>query len=348
MKVNKNYPHDYQWYNNNGTKNEFNTFLKIQYALNENLSLYGDVQYRQISYKMTGPDDDLISLDQDNDYNFVNPKFGINYVLNSSNKFYATFGLANREPSRTDLKEGIKTYDKKVPTYETLYDYEAGYKITKSKYAIGLNLYYMDYKNQLVNTGELNSVGNPIMTNVDKSYRTGIEFMFGLKPLKNLEWKGNLTLSKNIIKDFVDYDKHVDTAGNKYYKGVELGDVNISFSPEVISSSMISYKFAKFFTFNLISKYVSKQYIDNTMNEDRKIDGYFVNNIRLDFEKQFKNAPALNLQFLVNNIFDVDYITNANGGKWYETDGTQEIEKSWVNYYPAAGINFMFKLSLMF
>ena len=349
MKENAGVEHDYEWYNNTGTKTDFNTFLKVQYSLTEKLSFYGDVQYRQISYKMEGPDDDLVRLDQTNNYNFVNPKFGINYVLNNNHKFYATMGIANREPNRSDLKEATKGGGTEVPTYETLYDYEAGYQFTKSKYAIGLNLYYMDYKNQLVNTGQLNSVGYPIMTNVDISYRTGVELMFGWKPIKNLEWTGNLTLSKNIIKNHVDYAKnHVDTAGNEYYKGVEMGDVNISYSPNIISASTISYKFAKYFTFNFISKYVGKQYIDNTMSEDRKLDAYFVNNVRLDFNKNFEKAPNLSIQFLVNNVFDVDYISNAYGGKWYETDGVNEIEKSWVAYFPQAGINFMFKLALSF
>ncbi len=345
---NLNYEKDYQWYLNTGNKTDFNTFLKVQYELNEKLSFYGDIQYRQIYYKMAGPDDDLVNIDQEHTYNFINPKFGVNYVLNNNNKLYATFGIANREPTRTDLKDATKGGGKKIPTYETLNDLEAGYQYTNQKLALGFNMYYMDYKNQLVNTGELNSVGYPIMTNVDKSYRTGIEFMFGWKPVKNLEWAGNLTLSRNIIKNYVDYAYHTDTAWNYTYKGVEMGDVTISYSPNIIGSSKISYKFAKYFTFNLISKYVGEQYIDNTMSEDRKLDAYFVNDVRIDFNKKFEKIPDLSLQVLINNVANVDYISNAYGGKWYETDGTKEIEKSWVYYYPQAGVNFMVKLALSF
>ena len=348
MQNNAGLSQDYEWYRNTGLKTDFNTFLKVQYGLNEKISIYGDIQYRQISYQMKGPDDDLIKLDQTNNYKFVNPKFGINYRMNNSNKFYATMGIANREPTRTDLKEATKAGGTEIPTYETLYDYEAGYQHTQSKYAIGVNLYYMDYKNQLVNTGQLNSVGYPIMTNVDLSYRTGIEFMFGLKPIKNLEWTGNVTLSKNIIKDYIDYDYHTDISWNYTYEARELADVNISYSPNIISASTVSYTFAKYFTFNFISKYVGKQYIDNTMSEDRKIDAYFVNNLRLDFNKTFKKFPRLGIQFLLNNIFNENYISNAYGGKWYETDGVKEIEKSWVYYYPQAFRNFMIKLSLKF
>ena len=348
MQNNNGISQDYEWYKNTGTKTDFNTFLKIQYSLNEKLSFYGDVQYRQIQYKMAGPDDDLVMLDQTNDYNFVNPKLGVNYKLNNSNTLYATFCIANREPTRTDLKDASKNGGEKFPTYETLYDYELGYQLTKQKYAFGVNIYYMDYKNQLVNTGELNSVGYPIMTNVDNSYRTGVELIFGVKPIKNLEWIGNLTFSKNIIKDYIDYDYHTDVNWNYTYIGVEMGDVNISYSPEIIGASTISYTFLKNFTFNFISKYVGEQYIDNTMSDDRKIDAYFVNNIRLDFYKSFDKAPNFRVQFLVNNIFNVDYISNAYGGKWYETDGEKEIEKSWVYYYPQAGVNFMVKLALEF
>jgi len=346
MQNNNGISQDYEWYKNTGTKTDFNTFLKIQYSLNEKLSFYGDVQYRQIQYKMAGPDDDLVMLDQTNNYNFVNPKLGINYKLNNSNTLYATFGIANREPTRTDLKENAKKENN--ITYETLNDFELGYQLAKKRYAIGINIYYMDYKNQLVNTGLLDGSGYPLMMNVDNSYRAGIEMIFGWKPLKNLEWKGNLTLSKNIIKDFVDKDYHIDIDSNYYFKAVEMGDVNISYSPEIIGASTISYTFLKNFTFNFISKYVGDQYIDNTMSDDRKIDAYLVNNIRLDFYKSFEKAPNFRVQLLVNNIFNEDYISNAYGGKWYETDGEKEIEKSWVYYYPQAGVNFMVKLALEF
>ncbi len=348
MQHNNGTAQDYQWYKNNGTKTDFNTFLKVQYSLNEKLSFYGDVQYRKIQYKMQGPDDDLVILDQTNNYNFVNPKFGVNYKLNNSNTIYATFGIANREPTRTDIKDASKNGGKTFPMHETLYDYELGYQITKQKYALGVNIYYMDYKNQLVSTGELNSVGYPIMTNVDNSYRTGVEFIFGVKPIKNLEWIGNITVSKNIISNYVDYDYHTDVNWNYTYEKRELGNTNISYSPELIGASTISYTFLKSFTFNFISKYVSDQYIDNTMSDARKLDAYFINNVRLDFYKSFDKAPNFRMQFLVNNIFNVDYISNAYGGKWYETDGKKEIEKSWVYYYPQAGVNFMIKLALEF
>ena len=348
MQKNNTTAQNFEWYRNYGNKTDFNTFLKVQYGLTEKLSIYTDVQYRQIAYKMEGPDDDLVKLDQTNNYNFVNPKAGVNYVLNNNHKFYATMGIANREPNRSDLKEATKGGGTEIPTYETLYDYETGYQLTQSKYAFALNLYYMDYKNQLVNTGKLNSVGYPIMTNVKASYRTGIEMMFGVKPIKNLEWTANLTLSKNIIKDYVDYDYHCDTAWNYTYEARSLGDVNISYSPNIIGASTISYTFAKYFTVNLISKYVGEQYFDNTMSEDRKLDAYFVNNLRLDFNKVFKKVPNLSVQFLVNNIFDLDYISNAYGGKWYETDGQKEIEKSWIYYFPQAGRNYMIKIALNF
>ena len=164
--------------------------------------------------------------------------------------------------------------------------------------------------------------------------------MFGVKPVKNLEWTGNLTLSKNIIKDYVDFYYQTDTSGNTEYLSRNLGNTDISYSPNIIGASTISYKFAKHFTFNFISKYVGEQYLDNTSFEDRKLDAYFVNNVRLDFNKNFENAPNLSVQFLVNNVFDVDYI--SNGYIWKGKSG------NWFYYYPQAGINFMFKLALSF
>lgn len=342
-KFNIGLPYEYEWYFNNGLKTSFSLFGKINYQLDK-FSIYSDILYRSINYKLKGPDDDLVLLDQENNYHFINPKAGIYYSQNNRNKYYFSFGVANREPSRADLKDAVKDGETKPPVHETLYDYEWGYYFNSSRIALNINIYYMDYKNQLVLTGELNNVGYPIMTNVDKSYRRGMETSLKLNLLKSIELEANLTLSQNKIDDYIETAVNYNENWEEELITKNLGTTNISYSPELVGASRLTYKPLNGLTFNLINKYVGKQYIDNTSSEERKLDPYFINDFRIDYSFKPKYTNELNLQLLVVNLFNTKYINNAYGGNWYE----QGTEYSWIYYYPQAGIHCMLKMQVKF
>ena len=333
----------YQWYFNNGEKTDYNTFAKISVELSDHLNVYGDVQYRHISYSMTGNDDDLKPLVQDHKFDFFNPKMGLYYTINDRNTAYASFGLAHREPTRAnykDAKEDITSF----PKEESLFDYELGYNFKSAKATFGANVYYMYYRDQLVPTGEKNNVGSDIMTNVDKSYRAGIEFIWGVQLLSNLKWDANLTLSRNRIKDFTEYSTYYDENWNEEYKGKELGDTHISYSPEVIGSSVLNWTPSKGLGLSFISKYVGEQYFDNTSNTERKLDDYLVHNFRMDYAVQPSWMKEILFHVQINNVLDKKYENNAYGGNWYE----QGDEKTWRYFYPQAGINFLAGVTLRF
>ncbi len=335
---------DYEWYRNNGTKTDFNVFAKINYAINQKLNVFGDVQYRNINYKMTGKDDDLIALEQEHKFNFVNPKLGLFYTINNNNSLYASLAIAQREPTRANFKDA-KGDPSAYPKAETLYDYELGYTYQLMKVKAGVNLYFMNYKDQLVPTGEKSSVGYDIMTNVDKSYRAGIEFIAGFKILPNLNWDMNLTLSRNRITNFISYASHSDTVTwVSEYKGTNLGETHISYSPEIIGSSLLNYEAFKNFNVTFISKYVGEQYFDNTSSQDRKLDAYFVNNLRLSYSIKTKLIKEIGFSVQVNNLFNAEYENNAYGGHWFEAGE----EKTWAYYFPQAGINFLAGINLHF
>jgi iron complex outermembrane receptor protein len=341
---NSSIPDNYEWYNNTGNKSEVSSFLKVQYSLVESLSLYGDVQLRNISYNLSGPDDDLVKLDQSHNWLFFNPKIGLNYQLNQTNRMYLSYAMANREPARADIKEATKEGGSQLPKAETLNDFELGYELKQKTYALGLNFYYMLYDNQLVQTGERNSVGYPIMTNVKESYRTGVEFMASWMILKNLVFSGNLTYSQNKISNFV---QNIDSYDENWIRTTEireLGTTNISYSPDLISSVNLRYEPIKDFGISWMAKYVSKQYIDNTSSEERMLDAYFVNNLGLDYSFSFKKGPVANFQFLVNNILDAKYVSNAYGG----VEIYQGYESTWMAYFPQAGQHYMLKIGLVF
>ena len=335
---------DYRWYFNDARKDEESIYAKLNYSLSEKLTAFGDLQYRHICYKMKGIDDDLKDLGQSHSFGFFNPKAGIFYSMTSSQDIYMSFSVANREPSREDFKEAVGD-PSSAPKPETLYDLEMGYKLRRHNASLGVNLYGMFYRDQLVPTGQLSDVGYSIMTNVPDSYRTGIEIIAGIRPAAFIDWNLNLTLSRSRIRDFTEYYTDYNTVdGSSQYLSRNLGETDIAYSPGVISSSDAGFRLYRGIELHLISKYVGRQYVDNTMSRDRMVDPYFINNVRLDWEPAVKNIKSVRFQVLVNNIFNNLYISNGYGGNWYE-DG---IEKSWSYYFPQAGTNFMLRLGLTF
>ena len=335
---------DYQWYQNNGEKKEASLYGKINYSITPEISFFGDLQYRYIAYDMIGYDDDLKDIGQVHIFNFFNPKAGLFFTITPYQDAYLSFSVANREPTRTDFKEASGDEDA-MPKPERLFDTEIGYKLRYLKSSFSINLYGMIYKDQLVPTGELSNVGYSIMTNVGKSYRAGAEIIAGFIPADFLTWDISLTLSQNKIIDFVEHYTDYNTSDwSSEYKSRELGNVDIAYSPSVTGSSDLAVRLIPSLKLHLISKYVGKQYFDNTMNNERMIDPYLVNNVLLDFEPKTKHLRGAEFQILVNNIFNAEYESNAYGGNWFE-DG---IEKSWSYYFPQAGINFMLKLGLKF
>ncbi len=335
---------DYKWYFNDSRKSEVSLYGKVNYSLSDKTTIFGDLQYRHILYEMKGIDDDLKDIGQEHSYGFFNPKAGIFYSITTNQDAYFSFSVAHREPTREDFKQASGDAAA-APKPETLYDSELGYKLRTGKASAGINLYGMIYRDQLVPTGELSDVGYSIMTNVDNSYRTGVELMAGIKPVNFIEWNMNLTLSRNRIMNFTEYYTDYNTSdGSSQYLSKNLGEVDIAYSPSMIASSDLGFKIHKGTELHFISKFVGKQYVDNTMNYERMIDPYFVSNLRLDYEPIIKNLKGVQFQILVNNIFNEVYESNGYGGNWYE-DG---IEKSWSYYFPQAGTNFIVKIGLKF
>jgi len=335
---------NHQWYFSEGIKGEVNIYGKVNYSISAKTSLFGDLQYRYINYELTGIDDDMKDISQEHRFHFFNPKAGLFLSLTPNQDAYLSFSVANREPTRTDFKEATGDPDA-TPEPETLYDTEAGYRIRGEKYSLAVNMYGMIYRDQLVPTGELSNTGYSIMTNVDNSYRLGAEISAGLKPFRFLNWDMSTTLSRNKIRDFIEYYIDYNTTDwTEEYKSKSLGNTDIAYSPSIIGSSDINLKILKNLEMHFISKYVGKQYFDNTRSDERKLDPYLVNNLRIDFRPVIPKIKDTEFQLFINNIFNSMYESNAYGGNWYE-DG---IEQSWSYFFPQAGINFIFRIGLSF
>lgn len=341
---------DHEYYRSKGKKGDLNLYLKGTYQLSSGLNLYADLQYRHIDYKIKGSNDvwdkinnKMQALDIHEKFNFFNPKAGLYYQINRENNVYGSVAVAHREPNRNNYTDaGVSA----LPRAERLIDYELGYKFNNSQFAFGLNLYYMSYKDQLVLTGKVNEIGEAMTSNVPDSYRAGIELLAGVKITDWLRWDGNLTLSDNKIKDYTDYVSVDDNAlpqKEEYY-----GTTTISYSPSLIANSLFAFNY-KNFSAGLHSGYVGKQHLDNTNRDDRLVDAYFVNNLRLGYSFYFKETKETTVSLLVNNLFNHKYETSGWmwAGYYTQEDGSQALYQE-KYYFPQAGINVLANIVIKF
>lgn len=301
------------YYDDYSTKTDGNIFAKANYQFTEKLSFYGDLQYRRVRYKANSAETGLV----DDTFNFFNPKAGLNYAFNEKNTLYFSYARANREPNRTDYEGGnVKP--------EKLNDFELGWRFNSEKFQLNSNVYYMGYKDQLILTGRLDDVGNPIRANTEKSYRLGFEFDATIALSDKFTLRPNFTLSSN---------KNVDLAvDGEYY-----GTTKIAYSPEVIAGNVIVYKPIERLYLSLLQKYVGEQYMNNIELPAAKLADYFVNDFNASYEIKPKTIfQSITITALVNNIFDKKYV--SNGYMW----------DVYPYYYPQAGTNFLVGLNLKF
>lgn len=324
-----------RYYDSNGEKSEFTVFSKATYRINDKFSVFGDLQGRFLNYNTTGITSDLVLMEMDEDYAFFNPKAGLTYKLNPGNQFYFSYGRAHREPSRNDYEQGIITPEK-------LDDFELGWRFASTKAKVNTNIYYMDYKDQLVLSGELNDVGAALRTSSGKSYRLGLEVDAEIQLLKNLRTLPNIALSTN---------KNVDFVTSRDGELVNLGNTNISFSPSVVAGNMLEYSPTKKLQLGFLTKFVGEQFMGNIDSEASKLESYFINDLNIVYT--LDSLPWIKevvFSALVNNIFNVKYISNGYFYTWdddFSNPGTVTTIEG-AGYYPQATINFLIGATVKF
>ena len=357
-----NIPYPYEYYRNNARKTDANIYAKANWRIinraQEKLSLYADLQYRYVRYERNGMnDEDMTDLPLKVDFHFFNPKAGLTYQ-NRGHLLAASFAIANREPSRNNYKENV-VYDASTGEYtglphaERLYDYELGYTYSHPRFSVCANLYFMDYDNQLVLTGEYNDVGAYKTKNVKDSYRMGAEITAGVKITKWLRWDANLVASRNKILNYHQYIDLYDDQDNWNWVGQDsvVGTTTIAFSPTLTASSLFTFDVAGF-TATVQTNVVSKQYLDNTQDENAMLRAYSTTNLNLQYLLPIANSqspianrryPDIRLMCQINNIFNANYANNGGAEASRFMDGSRCC---W--YYAQAGINVHAGFSVTF
>ena len=340
------------YYNNRARKDDANVYARGEYALRSNLTAYADLQYRHIRYTMRGTNDKYNSwasdgmqrLNLDERFDFVNPKVGLNWTPTKRWRLFASVAQAHKEPTRNNYTDGYLT---EHPRAERLTDYELGATYTANRWHVGANLYWMDYKDQLVLTGELNEIGEAVSANVPKSYRAGIELQGGFSLPCGVSWEGNLTLSRNRIRDFKETIYGYDDAWNDLpAAAIEHGDTHIAFSPDVIAGSTLNYTYKGLRT-SLHTQFVSEQYMSNADVAAHKLDAYCVSNLDVSYTFSPKSlAKNASIGVTVYNLFNEEYENNGWASSSYQN--TPDTRVNYTGYAAQAGINFLAHLTLKF
>jgi iron complex outermembrane recepter protein len=344
-------PFQTKYYESTLLKEDASVYIKGEYEITPKLTAFADVQFRNVYFKSAGLTSDVKPINNVNKkYSFFNPKAGFTYVFYPQNTIYTSVAVGNREPNGDDL-----TKNPKEPNREQLVDYELGYKLKTENYFATANLYYMHYNSQLVLTGELDDVGNGVRQNVPKSYRAGIELQAGYKISDQFRIDANATFSKNKIKtfDYLVYDTQYDPATFEDVSYVpvktQYKNTDIAFSPNTTVGSTLTFSPVDGLAVGFISKYVGKQYLDNTSTESRSMDSYFVNNLSVSYKLKPKWIKEIDFNLLVNNLFDKKYVSNGyTYSYYYRPQGSTDNATTENFYYPQAGINFLTGMILKF
>lgn len=335
------------YYDSKAHKEDGNFYIKGSYDITPQLSVYADIQYRHIRYRIEGENDKynpltgaMQVLNVDERFNFCNPKAGINWEVNTANRLYASFAVAQKEPTRNNYTEMRQD---RLPRPERLLDYELGYQYQSRKAAFGVNLYFMNYQEQLILTGEVNEIGEALTDNIPRSYRAGVELTGSLQPTDWFRWDLNATWSRNRIIDFTEtlYD------GDMNPWVIHHGDTPIAFSPDWIANNRFTFSYRQWEA-SLTTQYVGSQYMSNAGQKDQMLDAYYVSNLSLSYTFRPRRIKALTLGVTVYNLFNEEYENNGYAGSYYETVNGQNIRQNYAGYAAQAGIHALGHLSLTF
>jgi iron complex outermembrane receptor protein len=344
------------YYRNTTVKDDANLFAKASWTVARGLSLYADLQYRHISHRIAGTNDNydwregveaMQTLDVDKTYRFFNPKVGVYYDITPRHAVYASVAVAHKEPTRNDFTDAAFGSS---PRPERLLDYELGYKLQGEVVTGGVNLYYMDYRDQLVQTGRLNDIGEPLADNVARSFRAGVELTLGVQLTDWLRWDIFGTFSRNRILGYTEYLSDVDESGESLWTQTAdpRGNTTIAYSPSIIAGNILSFNVKGFYG-AVQTNYVSRQYLTNSQRAELTLPAYSTTNLRASYRFPLRTMKYLEVGVSVGNLFNAQYSSYGFGysSLVHLADGSTSVAST-PGYFPQATTNLLANITLSF
>lgn len=329
-----------RYYDNDARKTDASAFAKLTYAATDRIDVFGDAQVRAVDHRLEMLNEGFAPQQQSIAFRFFNPKAGVLWRAHEGGRAYASVAVAHREPNREDLQESTPM---SRPRAERLIDYELGYERRSGRYSAGINLYFMDYADQLVLTGELNDVGAALRTNVAESYRAGIELMGAARIGQRLTWRANAAFSRNRVKDFTEFVDDWDIGGQVAFAYAES---ELSFSPSIVAGSELSLRAWNgadgSADLTLATKYVGRQYLDLSASADRMLDPFLVNDLRMNATWFAKGTKGIDFNVTVRNLFSELYESNGWVYSFIEGGARREL----VGLFPQAPVNVLAGVSV--
>ena len=353
VKENNATPPDNKYYSYETGKQSSTIYTHVVYGIDDKTDLMLDIQYQHIGSSFI---QDTIGAfahgyEYDLNYDFLSPRIGINRKLSDKLSAFVNFSIAKREPRDADIydadnpfnpplfksnADGDLNFDDPLIGEETLYDYEIGSMLRNSSGYVKLNLFWMDIRNEIVPTGQLDDIGQPIYFNADQSIHRGVEVDGSLSFYSNLYLSGNFSLNDNY---FVTYNEvGYDTLFNEI--SLPRTDNQISGFPGYLAGLKVGYREKNVSSF-LQARFVGRQYLDNSQTKELSIDSYRVLNFGIvyDLTKSESQLPLI-LQLNVNNILDSKYETHG------AVDGT--VDSRTAFFIPAALRNASITVTVKF
>ncbi len=343
-----------EYYNNIGKKTDGNIFARANFEILGGFSAFADLQYRGIHYTIDGQTDtwdwineEMEKIAVDRTWHFFNPKVGLNYTRDA-HRVFASWSVAHKEPVRSNFTDGFMVAGKyQQPKSERLFDYELGYSFNHRIISAGINLYYMDYKDQLVVTGQLSDTGNPLSVNVPESYRMGVELQTSFRPWCDwFQWDFGITLSRNRIKNFTEYINDRDYVADPIT--ITYKDTPIAFSPDIMFTNTFNFT-VRGFEAALQSQYVGKQYMSNIADNETALDRYFVTNLHINYTlPRIKGVKKIAVGFSIYNLFNAKYCNNGYSGAEFYINGNKPVIYRYAGYAAQAPLHVMANLTFKF
>ena len=334
-------------YKNTGFKSTANAFGKIEYELGSWL-LFGDLQLRWADFSYEG-DVDLGSVD----WSFVDPKIGVRRLLSPGLSVYGSLGRAQREPTRLDLLSGednaTTPHDLEAVRPEEVLDFEAGIDWNRPQLVLHANLYAMEFTNEIALTGELSEIGLPLRTNVDDSYRRGLEIDLKWKFSPSWSLLHSANLSRNRISEWTQYYDVYDFEGRWIgSEPITYKDVPPLLSPELILNLGCEWSQNQT-SVALVGRYVDDAQLDNTGLAEFRAPSFTNMDLRASVGLgRWWSAANPRITLFINNLFDnLDQFPSGYSYQFLIQDPAgQAVLDGIPFYYPLASRNAVLSLEL--